>query len=53
MRVFSYSIYALFEAIEKNELFKTQTEIEFEILAKVILHQQAIHTSSPKPITNN
>lgn len=32
--IFSYSVYALFEAIEKNELFKTQTEYEFEISIK-------------------
>lgn len=32
--IFSNSIYALFEATEKNELFKTQTEHEFEISIK-------------------
>jgi len=32
--IFSHSVYALFEAIEKNELFKTQTEYEFEISIK-------------------
>jgi hypothetical protein len=29
--IFSYSVYALFEAVQKNELFKSQTEYEFEI----------------------
>ncbi|CAN1545753.1 PcfJ-like protein [Spirosomataceae bacterium] len=32
--IFSNSVYALFEATEKNELFKTQTEHEFEISIK-------------------
>lgn len=32
--IYSYSVYALFEAIEKNELFKTQTEHEFDISLK-------------------
>jgi hypothetical protein len=29
--IYSYSVYALIEAIEENKLFKTQTEYEFEI----------------------
>lgn len=32
--IYSYTVYALFEAVNKNELFKTQTEYEFEISIK-------------------